>query len=109
MVLEDIEDCAGLAHGGDFAARGAFEVYDEGGVFLPRGHHVHCPVQHEAEVVDLAIGHFGVLFRGVEVETWSGVVVVAEDDLFAGFVFGGDVVEGEGIRAVFSPPGQGVL
>lgn len=55
-------------------------------------------------MVDLAVGDFGVLFSRVEVKAGPSVVVVAEDDLFAGFVFGRDVVEGEVVCAVLSSP-----
>lgn len=65
VVLEDVEDGSGLTDCRYFARRGAFEVYDEAGVFLACGHHVYRSIEHEAQVVDLAIGHFGVLFGGV--------------------------------------------
>ena len=59
--------------------------------------------------MDLAVGHVCVLFGWVEEETGTGIVVVAENDLFTWFVFGREVFEGEGVCAVFSPPGQGAL
>ena len=109
MALQDVEDLARLAHAGDFARRRALEVDDEAGVFLPGREHVHRAVEHEAEVVDLSVAHVGVLFGWVEVEAGAGGVVVGEDDLFARFVFRGDVVEGEGVGAVFAAPGEGGL
>ena len=60
-------------------------------------------------MVDLAVGHLGILFRGVQVQARSSIVVVSEDDLFSRLVLGTDVVEGEGIGAVFTPPGEGGL
>jgi len=71
---------------------------------LAGGHEVDCTLEHEDEMLDLAVAGFGVLLRGVEIEAWTRADVVAEEDLFAGFIFGGDVVGCQFLEAVFASP-----
>ena len=76
--------------------------------FLSGGHQVYGPLEHKHQVLDLSDGGICVLGFGVEVQAWTAVDVIPQDDLLAGFVFGGDVVWGEGLDAVFAAPDQGV-
>ena len=55
-------------------------------------------------MVDLPRRHIRILFSWIEVEARSSIVIVAEDYLLSRLVFRADVVEGEVVCAVFSPP-----
>ena len=106
VVLEDVEDCSCLLDRGNRALGGALEVDDEGGGLLARRRHVNDAVQHEAQVVDLAVGHLGVLLARAKEQAWPRLVVVTENDLLSALVLGRDVVVGEGVGAVLSTPAK---
>ena len=58
-------------------------------------------------MLDLPLAGLGVLFPRVEVQARTGVEIVAEENLLAGFVFDGDLLWGGCVDAEFSPPGEG--
>lgn len=106
VVLEDVEDGLCLAVRRYVAGSGAFEVDEEGGGLLASRSHVDNAVKHEAQMVDLAVGHFGVLLARAEVQARAGVVVVTKDDLLASLVLRRDVIVRECVRTVLPAPAE---
>ena len=104
MVLQDVQNLSSLTNTGCAAARSTFEVDEQSSRLLSRTHHVNDSIQHEREVVNLAIAVLCVLLAGVEIQTRASIDVVTHDDLLSCLVLGRDVVGGEGISTVFTSP-----
>lgn len=62
------------------------EVNHQRQALLAWGHEVDHALEHEDQMLNLAIALFGVLSGWHEVETWSPIDVISENDLFSSFV-----------------------
>ena len=76
---------------------------------MSRTHHVDDSIQHESQMVDLAVAVLCVLLARLEVQTGTSIDVVAHDDLLTRLVLGRDVIGGEGVSTVFASPRQSSL
>ena len=75
--LQNGEDGFARREGGVFG-HGSFVVDEQGKGFLTRGHELNGALDHEDEVLDLALACFGVLFCGVEVQAGASGDVEAK-------------------------------
>lgn len=109
MVLEDVQDLSSLANAGSAAAGSTLEVDEESSRLLSRAHHVDDSIQHESQVVNLAVAVLCVLLARVEVQTGTSIDVVAHNNLLTRLVLGRNVIRGEGVSTVLTSPGQSPL
>lgn len=109
VVLEDVQDLPGLANAGSAAAGSTLEVDQEGSRLLSRAHHVDDSIQHESQVVNLAVAVLCVLLARVEVQTGASIDVVAHDNLFTRLILRRNVIGGECVSTILASPGQSSL
>ncbi|KAB8360933.1 hypothetical protein FH972_024665 [Carpinus fangiana] len=107
VALQDGHGLAGLSHGGAAAAGGALEVNEDGAGVLAGRHEVDGALEHEDEVLDLALALLCVLPPGRHVQAGAAGVVVAEDVLLACLALDRDGVGGYGGDVVLAAPGEG--
>jgi hypothetical protein len=67
VVLQDVQDLSGLTNARSAAAGSTLEVDKQGSRLLSRAHHVDDSIQHESQVVNLAVAILCVLLARVEV------------------------------------------
>jgi hypothetical protein len=109
VVLQDVQNLSSLANAGSATAGSTLEVDQEGSRLLSRAHHVDDSIQHESEVVDLAVAVLCVLLARVKVQTGTSIDVVAHDNLFTRLILGRNIISGEGVSAILASPGQSSL
>lgn len=106
VVLKDVENFASLTDARSRVRPGLarLEVDEQRQGLNLRRHKVDNALEHEDEVLDLARRGLGVLAARVQVMADAALLVVAQDDLLAGLVFGRDVIRSQLLDAVLSPP-----
>lgn len=104
MVLQNVQDLSRLTNTGSAATRSALEVDEKSSRLLTGTHHVNDSIEHEGQMVNLAVAVLCVLLARVQVQTGACIQVVSHDDLFARLVLGRNVVGGESVGTVLTSP-----
>ncbi len=86
-------------------------LVDRENLLYTRPHQVYTPLEHEHIEFHLSYALVRVLFARAQIECWTAIYIVSEDDLLPGDCFGLYVSWGEPVvvQAEFSPPCKGLF
>lgn len=106
VVLKDVKNFASQTESGSRVRPGLARLeVDEQRQSLNLGRHkLDNALEHEDEVLNLARRGLGVLAAGVQVMADAALLVVAQDNLLSSLVLGRDVIRGQLLDTVLSPP-----